>query len=104
MAMDPLVGPWMYFVAVVVVLGFLGVKLLWRARPTRLMKRQLSAFIEDQAAQPPRAPATDAQIEMELRIGRRVEAIRLYREREGCDLKTAVDAIDAMAARLQPRP
>jgi hypothetical protein len=102
MAMNPLVGPYMYFVAVILVLGLLALKLLLRARPTRIMKRQLSSFIDAEAAKPPRPPITDAEIETEILIGRRLEAIKLYRERSGCDLKTAVEAIDAMTARLRP--
>lgn len=103
MAMDPLVGPWMYFVAVLLVLGFLALKLFWNARPTRLMRRELSTFIDEEASKPPRPPITDAEIETEVRIGRRLEAIKLYRERSGCDLRTAVEAIDAIEARLTPR-
>jgi len=52
------------------------------------------------AASPARRDISDAEIEDELRAGRKVEAIKLCRQKHGCDLKTAVDEIDAMSAKL----
>src|SRR5262249_28529013 len=37
-----------------------------------------------------------------IAAGRRIEAIKLYRERYGAGLKVAKDAVDAMAAGQQP--
>lgn len=61
---------------------------LWRSRAT--------------AAQPPalHPEIQDAEIEAELRAGRCVEAIRLYRKRDGSGLVQARAAVDAMARRL----
>lgn len=42
----------------------------------------------------------DAEIEAALRAGRKVDAIRLCRRKYGYDLKTALDATNAMSARL----
>ena len=43
---------------------------------------------------------SDAEIEAQLRAGRPIEAIRLYRRRSGAGLKEAKQAVDAMAQRL----
>lgn len=52
------------------------------------------------AAPPARRDISDAEIEAELRAGRKVEAIKLCRQKHGYDLKTAVDEINAMMANL----
>jgi hypothetical protein len=52
------------------------------------------------AAAPARGDISDAEIETELRAGRKIEAINLYRQKNGCDLKTAMDEINAMTANL----
>jgi hypothetical protein len=52
----------------------------------------------------PRTDISDGEIEAELRIGHKVEAIKLFRQKHGCDLKTAVDAINAKSAKLGLRP
>ena len=52
----------------------------------------------------PRTDISDAEIEAELRMGHKVEAIKLYRQKYGCDLKTAVDEISARAAKLELDP
>jgi ribosomal protein L7/L12 len=51
-------------------------------------------------AAPPRTDISDAEVETELRAGRKVEAIKLCRQKYGYDLKTAVDEINALSARL----
>lgn len=48
----------------------------------------------------PHPEISDAEIEAELRAGRYVEAIRLYRRRDGSGLVQARTAVDAMAQRL----
>lgn len=53
---------------------------------------------------PPRTAITDAEIEVELRMGHKVEAIKLCRQKYGYDLKTAVDEINARSAKLGLRP
>lgn len=39
---------------------------------------------------------TDAAIEAEIRAGRKIEAIKLYRQRDGSGLKEAKQAVEAM--------
>ncbi len=41
---------------------------------------------------------TDAAIEAEIRAGRKIEAIKLYRQRGGSGLKEAKQAVEAMIA------
>ena len=48
----------------------------------------------------PGVDISDADIEMQLRAGRKVDAIRLCRQKYGYDLKTAVNEIDALSGRL----
>lgn len=47
--------------------------------------------------------AAMVQIEAAIRSGRKIEAIRLYREATGGDLKSAKDAVDALEIRLDPQ-
>jgi hypothetical protein len=51
-------------------------------------------------AAPPRNDISDADIEAELRAGRKIEAIKLSRQKYGYDLKTAVAEINSLSARL----
>lgn len=44
--------------------------------------------------------AADAEIEAAIRAGRKIEAIKLYRETYGTDLKSAKDAVEALQLRL----
>jgi len=46
---------------------------------------------------------SDDEIEVELRAGRYIEAIRLHRRRDGSGLVQARAAVDAMAQRLNVR-
>lgn len=57
----------------------------------------------------PRNPATgevdnDKAIEKLVELGRKIEAIKFYRQIHGTDLVTAKDAIDAITHRLQNKP
>lgn len=56
------------------------------------------------ASTPPRTDISDGEIEAELRMGHKVEAIKLCRQKYGYDLKTAVDEISARSAKLGLRP
>jgi hypothetical protein len=47
-----------------------------------------------------RADISDTEIEAALRAGHKVDAIRLCRQKYGYDLKTALDATNAMSAKL----
>ncbi|HWX67038.1 MAG TPA: hypothetical protein VNZ27_11500 [Rhodanobacter sp.] len=48
----------------------------------------------------PNPNISDANIEAEIRAGRYIEAIKLYRQRDGSGLKEAKQAVDAMRARI----
>ncbi len=54
--------------------------------------------LQPMSAPAPVAPQAMAGIELLVREGRLIEAIKLYREQHGCGLKEAKDAIDAMAS------
>lgn len=47
--------------------------------------------------------AADPQIEALLRAGQKIDAIKLYRQNYGVDLKGAKDAVDAVESRLNNR-
>ena len=47
--------------------------------------------------------ASDPQIEALLRAGKKIDAIKLYRQNYGVDLKDAKDAVDAVESRLSNR-
>ena len=47
--------------------------------------------------------AADPQIEALLRAGQKIDAIKLYRQNYGVDLKEAKDAVDAVELRLNNR-
>ena len=42
----------------------------------------------------------DAEIEAAIRSGRKIDAIKMYRETYGTDLKSAKDAVEALQSRL----
>lgn len=44
--------------------------------------------------------AIDAEIEAAIRSGRKIEAIKMYRETYGTDLKSAKEAVEALQSRL----
>jgi ribosomal protein L7/L12 len=45
---------------------------------------------------PPKGEATDADVERFVALGRKITAIKLYREIHGVDLKTAKSAVDEL--------
>lgn len=52
----------------------------------------------------PNPAISDAGIEAEIRAGRQIDVIRLYRQCEGIELKQARQAVDAMIARIKAWP
>lgn len=44
--------------------------------------------------------AVDAEIEAAIRSGRKIDAIKMYRETYGTDLKSAKEAVEALQSRL----
>lgn len=69
--------------------GFLLARLIYGTRPRPDL--------------PPRDDISDVEIEAELRTGSKVAAIKLCRQKYGYDLKTAVDHVNAVSARLALR-
>lgn len=67
-----------------------------------LLARGIYRKSQDTPPQPLRTDITDAEIETAIRAKRTVEAIRLYRQRSGCDLKEAKSAVEAMARHIHP--
>ena len=49
---------------------------------------------------PPNTNVSDEDIRTELRAGRKIEAIKLYRQRSGCGLKVAKDAVEVIDASM----
>lgn len=49
---------------------------------------------------PPRGTATDADVEQFLRAGRKMGAIKLYREIHDVDLKAAKEAVERLAKEI----
>jgi ribosomal protein L7/L12 len=52
---------------------------------------------EEFSRRPARGEATDADVERFVALGRKMTAIKLYREIHGVDLKTAKEAVEALA-------
>ena len=55
--------------------------------------------VSDAPTDPPLEGATDAEVVRLATLGRKIEAIKLYRRLHGTDLKTAKDAVDRMSGR-----
>ena len=51
---------------------------------------------------PPPGQRSDADVERLVALGRKIDAIKLYRELHRSDLKTAKDAVDKLAEKLLP--
>lgn len=49
---------------------------------------------------PHRTDIGDAEIEAALRAGHKIDAIKLCRQKYGCDLKKAMDEINAMSTKM----
>jgi ribosomal protein L7/L12 len=48
------------------------------------------------------SPITEADVQMAVRKGNKVDAIKLYREMTGCGIEEALDVVEDMASRLHP--
>jgi hypothetical protein len=83
--MDIFTQPWL-----LLVIGFAGGYLLARVFYRRGQPGPTA----------PRTDISDAEIEVELRMGHKVEAIKLCRQKYGYDLKTTVDEINSRSAKL----
>lgn len=58
----------------------------------------MTAMRRARAAWKPDPTISDADIHTALRAGRKIEAIKLYRQRDGSGLKEAKQAVEAMGA------
>jgi ribosomal protein L7/L12 len=67
-----------------------------------LLARGIYRRSPDMLPQPLRTDITDAEIEAAIRAKRTVEALRLYRQRSGCDVREAKSAVEAMARHIHP--
>jgi len=73
------------YIVVAVVAGALALSALNRRR-TDDLRRPVSI--------PPPGQGSDADVERLVALGRKIDAIKLYREIHGTDLKSAKDAVD----------
>lgn len=66
------------------------------------LRANLAALLEGgAAANQPMSEETAGAITQALFTGKKVEAVKLYREAEGCDLKEAKEAMDALETALR---
>jgi len=70
---------------------------LYVVNMSRRWKKQHDEFTH----RPAPGEATDADVERFLAMGRKMTAIKLYREIHGVDLKTAKEAVETMAKRSE---
>ena len=83
------------YIVVAVVAATLALSLLNRRRTDDL--RQTGLY-------PPPGEGSDADVERLVALGRKIDAIKLYREIHRTDLKTAKDAVDEIAAKRGRTP
>ncbi len=76
------------YIVVAVVAGALALSALNRRRTDDL--RQTGLY-------PPPGQGSDADVERLVALGRKIDAIKLYREVHGTDLKSAKEAVDKIA-------
>ncbi|HXH82148.1 MAG TPA: hypothetical protein VNN07_04375 [Candidatus Tectomicrobia bacterium] len=61
--------------------------------------RRRTERLRESGVVPAAGRGTDADVERLVRLGLRIDAIKLYREIHGTDLKAAKQAVDAIARR-----
>ena len=83
------------YIVVAVVAATLALSLLNRRRTDDL--RQTGLY-------PPPGEGSDADVERVVALGRKIDAIKLYREIHRSDLKTAKDAVDRLGEKPGPGP
>jgi len=76
------------YIVVAVVAAALALSVLNRRRTDNL--RQTGLY-------PPPGQGSDADVERLVALGRKIDAIKLYRQIHGTDLKSAKDAVDKIA-------
>ena len=83
------------YIVVAVVVGALALSALNRRRTDDL--RQTGLY-------PPPGQGSDADVERLVALGRKIDAIKLYREIHRSGLKDAKDAVDRMGEKPGPGP
>jgi ribosomal protein L7/L12 len=61
------------------------------------LNRRRTDDLRQTSLHPPPGQGSDADVERLVALGRKIDAIKLYREIHRSDLKTAKDAVDEMA-------
>ncbi len=61
------------------------------------MSRRRTDDLRQTGLYPPPGQGSDADVERLVALGRKIDAIKLYREIHGTDLKSAKDAVDKIA-------
>ncbi|MDP9176071.1 MAG: hypothetical protein M3O61_00155 [Gemmatimonadota bacterium] len=87
------------FYAALVLFGFLLGRFTAPKERTTVVYKPTAARSREGSAGSEAAPV-DVEIEAAIRAGRKIDAIRLYRETYGTDLKSAKEAVEALQSRL----
>lgn len=67
------------------------------------LNRHRIRSLQQSGMYPPEGQGSQADVERLVALGRKIDAIKLYRQIHGVDLKTAKDAIDEIADRADLR-
>ena len=76
---------------------YLVVAFVAAALALSLLNRRRTDDLRQTGLYPPPGQGSDADVERLVALGRKIDAIKLYREIHGTDLKSAKDAVDKMA-------
>ena len=82
-----------------IVVAFAAVALALNA-----MSRRRTDDLRQTGLYPPPGQGSDADVERLVALGRKIDAIKLYREIHRSDLKTAKDAVDRLGEKPGPGP
>ncbi len=78
---------------------YLVVAFVAAALALNALSRRKTDDLRQTGLYPPPGRGTDADVERLVALGRKIDAIKLYREIHATDLKTAKDAVDKIAAK-----
>ena len=67
------------------------------------LNRRRSRNLQQSGLYPPSGQGSEADIERLVALGRKIDAIKLYRQIHDADLKTAKEAVDKIAERADLR-
>ena len=76
---------------------YLVVAFVAAALALNALNRRKTDDLRQTGLYPPPGRGTDADVERLVALGRKIDAIKLYREVHGTDLKSAKDAVDKIA-------